>query len=187
MGKRRPRIGILSSKFCFPRRSFRSLHVGFIHPGYPSYATLTRVPDFEDSQQAGVRSYLSLYQELIQQRLMQEPGLDEGGRQAVNSVLEQSTSQILQHLAQERVPRAMEGPNQEHPPQSGCTPYQTNQLHDSDYLDTGTHTSNPSNTSELSLTGTWCLGSYEAADSLQHSTFDNAIPSENFSANSSWI
>ena len=118
---------------------------------------------------------------------MQEPGLDEGGRQAVNSVLEQSTSQILQHLAQERVPRAMEGPNQEHPPQSGCTPYQTNQLHDSDYLDTGTHTSNSSNTSELSLTGTWCLGSYEAADSLQHSTFDNAIPSENFSANSSWI
>jgi len=118
---------------------------------------------------------------------MQEPGLDEGGRQAVNSVLEQSTSQILQHLAQERVPRAMEGPNQEHPPQSGCTPYQTNQLHDSDYLDTGTHTSNPSNTSELSLTGTWCLGSYEAADSLQHSTFDNAIPSENSSDNPPWI
>jgi len=118
---------------------------------------------------------------------MQELGLDEEGRQAVNSVLEQSTSQVLQHLAQERVPRAMEGPNQELPPQSGCTPYLTNQLHDSDYIDTSTHTSNSSNTPELSLTGTWCQGSYEAANSLQHSTIDNAIPSENFSANSSWF
>lgn len=109
---------------------------------------------------------------------MQELGLDERGRQAVNSVLEQSTPQILQHLVQERVPRAIEGSNQERPPQSGCAPYQTNQLHDSDYLDTSAHTSNSSNTPELSLTGTWCLGSYEAANSLQHSTFDNAIPSE---------
>jgi hypothetical protein len=83
---------------------------------------------------------------------MQELGLDEGGRQAVNSVLEQSTSQVLQHLAQERVPQATEGPNQEHPPQSGCTSYQTNQLHDSNYSDTGTHTGNSPNTLEGSTT-----------------------------------
>jgi hypothetical protein len=118
---------------------------------------------------------------------MQELGLDEGGRQAVNSVLEQSTSQILQHLAQERVPRPMEGPNQERPPQSGCTPCQTNQLHDSHFLDTGTHTGNCSNTPELSLPETWFLGPYEDANSVQHSAFDSMISSEHFSANSSWL
>lgn len=118
---------------------------------------------------------------------MQELGLDEGGRQAVHSVLEQSTSQVLQHLAQERVPQAMEGPNQERPPRSGCTSYQTNQLHDSNYLDTGTHTGNSPNTSESSLPETWCLGPCEAANSLQHSAFDNVIQSEYWSADSSWF
>ena len=118
---------------------------------------------------------------------MQELGLDEGGRQAVNSVLEQSTSQVLQHLAQERVPQATEGSNQEHPPQSGCTSYQTNQLHDSNYLDTGTHIGNSPSTLESSLPEMWCLGSCEAANSLQHSAFDDVIPSEHLSADSSWF
>jgi hypothetical protein len=118
---------------------------------------------------------------------MQELGLDEGGRQAVHSVLEQSTSQVLQQLAQERVPRATEGPNRERPPQSGCTSYQTNQLRDSNYLDTGTHTGNSPNTPGSSLPETWYMGPYDASNSLQHSTFDDVIPSEYLGADSSWF
>jgi hypothetical protein len=106
---------------------------------------------------------------------MQELGLDEGGRQVVNSVLEQSTSQVLQQLAQEMVPRRTEDPNQQ-PPQSGCTSYQANQLHEPEYLYADNHTDNSFNTSELALPSTWCGGLFEGANSPQLSTIDNALP-----------
>jgi hypothetical protein len=115
---------------------------------------------------------------------MQELGLDEGGRQAVNSVLEQSTSQVLQHLAQESVPRAMADTNQERPLQDGCTSYQTNQLHDFDYLDTGTHTGSSPNICESSLSEA-CLG--PMLPILQYSPFDDVIPSEHLIADLSWF
>ena len=142
--------------------------------------------DLEDPRQVSIRTSLSLYQEVILPRLMQELGLDETWRQAVNSILEQTSSQVLQQLAQERVPPPTEGSNQQPPPQSGCTSYQTYQSNDSDYLYTDTHTSNSFNTPELAFASMANVGPYEPVHSQQISSNDIALSLENLGANSSF-
>jgi hypothetical protein len=142
--------------------------------------------DLEDPRQVSIRASLSLYQEVILPRLMQELGLDETCRQAVNSILEQTSSQVLQQLAQERVPPPTEGSNQQPPPQSGCTSYQTYQSNDSDHPYTDTHTSNSFNTPELAFASMANGGPCEPTYSQQISSNDIALSLENLGANLSF-
>ena len=143
--------------------------------------------DLEDPRQVSIRTSLSVFQAAILPRLMQELGLDETCRQAVNSLLEQTASQVLQQLAQERVPPPTKGPDQQPPSQSGCTSYQTYQSNDSDCLYTDANTSNCFNTPELAFASIWDGEPYEAAHSQQIPPTDIALSPEHLAANSSLL
>lgn len=183
MGKRRLIIGILSTGFYSLVQLIRRRHVR----SQLSLTSIIRLPwilDLEDARQDGVKSCLGFHQQLIQSRLTQL-GLDAGLQSTVNSVLEQSTSQVLQQFAHARaLPTA--DPGQQSATQSGCNSFSASQLQNyyacMEFVDT--HPSHPLCWSEQAVPSALRLTSYDASGSLQHPTFDDELFPELISADS---
>jgi len=66
-------------------------------------STNAYITDIECARQTAVKSYLGFYRHEIQSGLLLALNLDEGGRQAVQFVLEHSMTLVLRLLAQENV------------------------------------------------------------------------------------
>jgi hypothetical protein len=163
---------------------------------------LPRILDLEDARQDGVKSCLGFHQQLIQSRLTQTLGLDAGLQSTVNSVLEQSTSQVLQRFAhlEPSTPQFLQqfaharalpaaDPSQQSATQSGCNSFSASQLQ-SYYARlefTDTHTSHPLYSSEQAVPSELWLAPYDASGSLQLPTINNELFPEFVSADSSFF
>jgi hypothetical protein len=198
MGKRRLIIGILSTGFYSLMQLVRRRHVR----SQSSLTSIIRLPwilDLEDARQDGVKSCLGFHQQLIQSGLTRL-GLDAGLQSTVNSVLEESTSQVLQQFAHlepstpqflqqfahaRALPAADPGPQSA--TQSGCNSFSASQLQNYyaclEFIDT--HPSHPLCWSEQAVPSALRLTSYDASGSLQHPTFDDELFPELISADSS--
>jgi hypothetical protein len=184
MGKRRLIIGILSTGFYSLMQLVRRRHVR----SQSSLTSIIRLPwilDLEDARQDGVKSCLGFHQQLIQSGLTRL-GLDAGLQSTVNSVLERSTSEVLQRFAHARALPATD-PGQQSATQSGCNSFSASQLQNYyaclEFVDT--HPSHPLCWSEQAVPSALRLTSYDASGSLQHPTFDDELFPELISADSS--
>jgi hypothetical protein len=199
MGKRRLIIGILSMGFYSLMQLVQRRHVRS-QSSLPSIVRLPRILDLEDARQDGVKSCLSFHQQLIQSRLTQTLGLNAGLQSTVNSVLEQSTSQVLQQFAhlEPSTPQFLQqftharalpvaDPSQQSAPQSGCNSFSASQLQNYcaclEFVDA--HTSHPLYSLEQPVPSELWLTSYDASGSLQLPTINNELFPELISADSS--
>ena len=184
MGKRRLIIGILSTGFYSLMQLVRRRHVRS-QSSLTSIIRLLWILDLEDARQDGVRSCLGFHQQLIQSRLTQL-GLDAGLQSTVNSVLEQSTSQVLQQFAHARALPAAD-PGQQSATQSGCNSFSASQLQNYcaclEFADT--HTSHPFYSSEQAVPSALWLTSYDTSGSVQLPTINDEFFPELISTDSS--
>jgi hypothetical protein len=146
---------------------------------------LPRILDLEDARQDGVKRCLGFHQQLIRSSLTRTLGLDAGLQSTVNSVLEQSTSQVLQQFAHARA-QPVADPDQQSAAQVGCTSFSTSQLQNyCAYLESvDTHTSHPSHLSEQAVPSALWLTSYDASGSQHLPTINNEVLPEFISADS---
>src|ERR1700722_14394450 len=187
MGKRRLIIGILSTGFYTLMQLVRRRHVRS-QSSLISIIRLPRILDLEDARQDGVKSCLGFHQQLIQSRLTQTLGLDAGLQSTVSSVLEQSTSQVLQRFAhlEPSTPQILQqfaharalpavDPGQQSATQSGCNSFSASQLQNYcaclEFVDT--HTSHPLYPSEQAMPSALRWTSYDASGSLQLPTISD--------------
>ncbi len=178
---------MLSTEFYFPILLVQHRLVCLSYSQMP----IIRLPwilDLEDARQDGVKSCLGFHQQLIQSRLTQTLGLDAGLQSTVNSVLEQSTLQVLHHFAHARAQPAAD-PGQQSAIQNGGTSFSASQLQNYcaclEFVDA--NPSHPLYPSEQAVPSTWWLTSCDASGFLHLPTINDEFLPGLISADTSFF